>query len=151
VIRRSGNDEAETHWRIQREACLTGLAHIFPPEQYPFPDDDVFRRWREFDGIVLGAERDGVMVGIAGVEACWLHGFYVRPEWWGTGVADELHDAALASMPDCAELRLWTLTENHRARRFYEKRGWRLNGETRVVPFPPNPVDVGYSFVREEP
>jgi hypothetical protein len=26
-----------------------------------------------------------------------------------------------------------------------------LNGETRVVPFPPNPVDVGYSFVREEP
>ena len=52
-------------------------------------------------------------------------------------------------MPDCAELRLWTLTENHRARRFYEKRGWRLNGETRVVPFPPNPVDVGYSFVRE--
>ena len=51
-------------------------------------------------------------------------------------------------MPDCPELRLWVLEENHRARRFYEKRGWRLNGETRVVPYPPNPLDVGYTYVR---
>lgn len=151
MIRRSGADEAETHWKIQREACLAGLGHIFPPRQYPFPDEDVLQRWREFGGIVLAAERDGAVVGIAGVEACWLHGFYVLPEWWGSGIADELHDAALAAMSDCAELRLWTLTENRRARRFYEKRGWRLNGDTRVVPFPPNPVDVGYSYVREEP
>ena len=100
---------------------------------------------------MLVAERDGVPVGIAGVEGCWLHGFYVRPEWWGSGVADELHAAALAAMPDCAELKLWVLEENHRARRFYEKRGWRRNGETRVVPYPPSPLDVGYSFVREEP
>ena len=100
---------------------------------------------------MLAAERDGATVGIAGVEACWLHGFYVLPRWWGSGVADELHDAALQSMPDCPELRLWVLEENHRARRFYEKHGWRENGETRVVPFPPHPIDVGYSYVREEP
>ena len=62
-----------------------------------------------------------------------------------------LHDAAVAAMPDCPELRLWTLEANHRARRFYERRGWRLNGETRVVPYPPSPLDVGYSFIREEP
>jgi hypothetical protein len=36
--------------------------------------------------------------------------------------------------------------ENARARRFYEKRGWRLNGNERVVPFPPHPLDVGYSI-----
>ena len=82
---------------------------------------------------------------------CWLHGFYVRPEWWGTGVADELHAAALEAMPDCPELKLWVLEQNQRARRFYEKRGWRANGETRVVPYPPSPLDVGYSYVREEP
>ena len=151
MIRRSGTDEAETHFAIQRAACLPALAHIFPPDQYPFPDDEIRRRWREWRGTVLVAERDGVPVGIAGVEGCWLHGFYVRPEWWGSGVADELHAAALAAMPDCAELKLWVLEENHRARRFYEKRGWRRNGETRVVPYPPSPLDVGYSFVREEP
>ena len=151
MIRSSGRDEAETHFAIQRAACLPALAHIFPPDVYPFPDDEVRQRWRVFPGSVLVAEREGVPVGIAGVEACWLHGFYVLPEWWGTGVADELHEAARAALPDCAEVKLWTLTENHRARRFYEKRGWRQNGEARDVPFPPYPVDVGYSYVREEP
>jgi len=151
VIRRSATHEAEIQLAVQREACLAGLAHIFPPAEYPFPDDEVLRRWREFGGTVLAAEQGGDVVGIAGVEACWLHGFYVRPDWWGSGVADELHVAALAAMADCPELKLWVLQENHRARRFYEKRGWRLNGETRVVPFPPHPTDVGYSYVREEP
>jgi len=151
VIRRSGRDEAETHFAIQRAACLPALAHIFPPELYPFPDDEIRRRWQEFGGVVLVAERDGAAAGIAGVQDCWLHGFYVRPEWWGTGVAGELHEAALEAMPDCAELKLWVLEENRRARAFYERRGWRANGETRVVPYPPSPLDVGYSYIREEP
>ena len=59
----------------------------------------------------------------------------------GDGVADELHEAAV----DLGVARLWCLEENHRARRFYEKRGWKLNGETRVVEYPPHPLDVGYS------
>ncbi len=151
AIRTSGRDEAETHLAVQRAASLAGFAHVFPPELYPFPDDEIRERWREFDGTVLVAERAGRPVGMAAFGACWLHGLYVVPEEWGTGVAGELHDAALAAMPDCPEVRLWTLRENHRARRFYERRGWRLNGETRVVPFPPNPLDVGYLLVREEP
>jgi putative acetyltransferase len=143
--------DAETHWEVQRAACLPALAHIFPPDEYPFPDDEVLARWREFPGTVLAAERDGAVVGIAGVEQCWLHGFYVRPEWWGSGVADELHAAALEAMADCPELKLWVLEENTRARRYYEKRGWRRNGESRLVPYPPQPLDLGYSYVREEP
>ena len=148
MIRLSGRDEAETHFAIQRAACVEAFPHIFPPELYPFPDEEVRRRWREFAGTVLLAERDGIAVGIAGVEPCWLHGFYVVPERWGTGVASELHEAALAAVPECAELRLWVLEDNERARGFYEKSGWRLNGETRVVPFPPHPLDVGYTYAR---
>ena len=41
--------------------------------------------------------------------------------------------------------KLWTLEENWSARRYYEKRGWTLTPETRVVPFPPNPIDVQYA------
>ena len=41
---------------------------------------------------------------------------------------------------------LWVLEDNARARRFYERRGWEENGETRVVEFPPNPLDVGYTL-----
>ena len=127
------------------------MSHVFPPDRYAYPDAAIRERWRSFPGTVLLAEEDGVPVGVAAVDGCWLHGFYVRPESWGTGVAGELHDAALAVIGDCAETKLWVLEENHRARRFYEKRGWRPNGESRVVEYPPNPLDVGYSFIREEP
>jgi hypothetical protein len=45
-----------------------------------------------------------------------------------------------------AQIHLWVLEENARARRFYERRSWQENGRTRVVPFPPNPLDVGYTL-----
>ncbi len=150
-IRRSGNAESELQFGLQRAASLAGLGHIFPPGEYPYPDDAVRARWRAFRGVVLVAEEDGVPVGLAAIDACWLHGLYVVPEAWGTRVALALHDAALAALPDCAEVKLWVLEENRRARRFYEKHGWRRNGETRVVEYPPSPLDVGYSFIREEP
>jgi GNAT superfamily N-acetyltransferase len=44
---------------------------------------------------VLVAERDGMCVGVAGLEGEWLDGFYVVPAHWGTGLADELHAAAV--------------------------------------------------------
>jgi hypothetical protein len=47
---------------------------------------------------------------------------------------------------DESQLRLWVLEDNSRARRFYERRGWRENGESRIVEFPPNPLDIGYSL-----
>jgi RimJ/RimL family protein N-acetyltransferase len=100
---------------------------------------------------VFLAEEDGVPLGVAGIDGCWLHGLYVIPEAWGSGVAGALVDAALDAVPDCAEVKLWVLEENHRARRFYERLGWRRNGTSRVVEYPPHPIDVGYSFVREEP
>jgi GNAT superfamily N-acetyltransferase len=77
----------------------------------------------------------------------WLDGLYVVPERWGTGLADALHGRALDLMrtlgPFC---KLLVLEDNIRARRFYERRGWRENGETRVVEFPPNPLDIGYTL-----
>ncbi len=137
MIRES--DDAERHFETQRAASLAGLKHIYGDE--PFPDDAVREAWCSFPGTVLVAERDGRAVGIAGIDGEWLHGFYVLPEYWGAGVADELHEAAV----ERGVTRLWCLEENHRARRFYERRGWGLNGETRVVEYPPNPLDVGYS------
>jgi len=38
------------------------------------------------------------------------------------------------------------LEDNARAPRFYERRGWRENGESRVVEYPPEPLDVGYTL-----
>jgi GNAT superfamily N-acetyltransferase len=152
VIREAGPDEAEVLAEIQRGASLTGFAHIFPPELYPFPIDDVRERWRSAltdpEISVLVAEVDAAPVGLAEYRADWLDGLYVAPRFWGRGVGSELHDSVLARLSELGSRRchLWVLERNDTARRFYERRGWRGNGETRVVPFPPHPIDVGYTI-----
>jgi GNAT superfamily N-acetyltransferase len=152
VVREARADEAETLVRIQAEASLAALAHVFPPDRYPYPYDAVRERWQvvlaDADARVLVAEAGDAAVGVAAVRPGWLDGLYVVPERWGTGAAPLLHDRALAAVRGMGsrECRLWVLDANDRARRFYERRGWRENGTTRAVPFPPNPIDVGYGI-----
>jgi GNAT superfamily N-acetyltransferase len=97
------------------------------------------------------AEVDGAPAGIAGCRTEWLDGLYVRPEHWGRGLGRKLHDEVLSRLRKDGSTRchLWVLEANDRARRFYEGLGWRENGDTRVVPYPPNPIDVGYTIELE--
>lgn len=87
-------------------------------------------------------------MGLAAVRPGWLDGLYVLPDRWGSGTAQSLHGEAVERLCDlgCRSARLWVLERNDRARRFYERRGWRADGRTRVVPFPPRPLDVGYTL-----
>jgi GNAT superfamily N-acetyltransferase len=151
-IRPACREEVELLAEIQRAASVAGFAHIFDPSRYPFPIDSVRQRWREAlddpGARVSVAEIDGKPAGLAGVHADWLDGLYVVPELWGQGVGRALHDHALDTVRGLGSDRahLWVLEHNHRARRFYGRLGWRPNDETRVVPFPPNPLDVGYTI-----
>jgi GNAT superfamily N-acetyltransferase len=152
VIREARPDDAPVLAAIQRDASLAALAHIFPPELYAYPIDEVTRRWEESladDAVtVLVAQEDGVPTGVAGCRSEWLDGLYVLPEWWSRGVGRALHDEVLERLrtDGCERCHLWVLDDNHRARRFYERLGWAENGTSRVVPFPPNPIDVGYTI-----
>ena len=149
VIRRSGADEAETHCEIQRERARGPRAHL-PARAVPVPRRGVLRRWLSSTGSfsppsVTGHRRDCRCRGV-------LAARLLRP----SGVVGDRHRRRAARCSTRRDARLCgtaTLDADREpsARRFYEKRGWRLNGETRVVPYPPNPVDVGYSYVREEP
>jgi GNAT superfamily N-acetyltransferase len=149
AIRRGDIDDLELVLAIQREASLAGLAHVFPPDRFPFPDDGVRAELRERltnrgnVALIDGEERGFTIAGHGRLER-----LYVRPGAWGSGVARALHAAALEALREqgAVSASLWCLVENARARRFYEREGWRLNGEERVVPFPPNPIDVGYSI-----
>jgi GNAT superfamily N-acetyltransferase len=60
-----------------------------------------------------------------------LRQLFVRPDWWGRGVAPILHDAAIAEMRArrYPSVRLYTPAWHVRARRFYERRGWIATGE----------------------
>jgi GNAT superfamily N-acetyltransferase len=152
VIRAARPDEASTLAAIQRDASLAALAHIFPPELYPYPLDDVTQRWLDSlaneEITVLVAEEDGSAAGVAGCRREWLDGLYVLPEWWSRGVGRSLQDEVLERLraEGCERCHLWVLERNDRARQFYERLGWVENGDSRIVPFPPNPIDVGYSI-----
>ena len=143
--RRATPGDADTLAAIQEEASLAGVAHVYPPELYPFPTEAVRERWRRF------TEAGGFAVltdeGFAAVAAPFLEAIYVRPSSWGGGLAVELHDAAVAELRarGVARARLWVLEGNARARRFYERLGWSPDGTSRVVEFPPNPIDLGYA------
>jgi GNAT superfamily N-acetyltransferase len=133
----------DTLCEIKREASLAGFAHIFDqPELYPYPDAEARAEMAELLArdahVLLDAEERGYAI----VEDGWLCQLFVRPEAWGTGVAAELHDRAI----ELGARQLWVMEQNARARRFYERRGWRPDGRTRIVPFEPHPISLGYSL-----
>jgi GNAT superfamily N-acetyltransferase len=151
TIREARIDEAETLLTIQREACVLALPHIYPPDLYPFPDDGVREAWldalEDDDVEVYVADVDGEAVGAVSVGGEFLRTLYVLPSHWRRGVGEALLEHGLARLRQrgLSRAKLWTLEENWAARTYYEKRGWTLTEETRVVPFPPNPLDVQYA------
>jgi GNAT superfamily N-acetyltransferase len=150
-IRPAKKDDVETLLAIQREAAVDAFAHVYPPERYPFPDDAIREVWTEAladpEVEVYVAEVDGAAVGAVSVGRGYLGTLYVLPAYQGRGVGSALHDLALERLRALGfeEARLWTLEGNASGRRFYEQRGWMLTDETRVVPYPPNPLDVQYA------
>ncbi len=135
---------------LEREASRTGLAHIFGPDR-PFPDDDVLARWRiVLDNpavVTLIDEDESGPVGYAAYGDGWLHHLGLVPRLWGSGRADLLHtlvlDGLSARGADTAYL--WVLVDNHRARSFYERRGWQDTGVREPEVFEPYPVKMQMS------
>ena len=135
-----------------RASSLAALGHVFPPESYPLPDEAIRERWRSqlrrAEATTLLAEVDGREVGLVSFSRAWLESLFVVPELWGTGVAARLHDEAVPKLE--RPCHLWVLEENHRARRFYDRRGWRADGEQRPANFPPWPPELRYSLPGSE-
>jgi GNAT superfamily N-acetyltransferase len=61
-----------------------------------------------------------------------ITGFYCHPDAWGTGVSGALMaDTKRTLAHKFGHALLWTLRDAARARRFYEKMGFELTGNTR--------------------
>ncbi len=142
---RPGDEDgiATVHVRTWQEA----YARVFGRERLATIDFEARRRgWGEQLSAPaprtanLVAERAGEVVGFASVgpsrdddatdETGELYAIYALPTEWGGGVGRELHAAALAALRDAGfrDAALWVLEDNPRARRFYEREGWALDG-----------------------
>lgn len=62
---------------------------------------------------------------------------YAAEAYWGRGVGPALHDRAIGSFTarGFTEAVLWVLDSNARAIRFYEREGWKPDGESRPDTF----------------
>jgi putative acetyltransferase len=151
-VRAARPEEAEVLVGIQQAASVAAFGHLFPPAVYPFPVGPVREWWwaalGAAEGCVLVAEREGLAVGVVQVAPGRLDGLFVLPCEWGSGAADRLHTAAVQRLRGWGGgcCRLSVLEENPRARRFYARRGWRLDGRRMRTPFPPHPPMVGYTL-----
>ncbi|UGT42046.1 GNAT family N-acetyltransferase [Nocardia yamanashiensis] len=86
------------------------------------------------DGTVIGFAVSGPSQDDSPVAEHQLNAMYVRAAWYGTGVA---HDLMRAVLPEHADVSLWVFEENPRARAFYTKYGFELDGGRRVEAFTP--------------
>ena len=58
-----------------------------------------------------------------------IFALYVLPEYYGKGVGRRLMEAGLDQLKNYPQVCLWVLKENRRAIRFYQKCGFRPDGE----------------------
>jgi GNAT superfamily N-acetyltransferase len=131
----------DLHYR-SRAAAYAGF---LPPEALAFGSPDALgewwterMRWEGGTHRMTIADDGGEVVGFSylgpseepGVAE--LGAIHVDPARVGTGVGRLLMVDALEHLGPRAVL--WVLEQNERARRFYERGGWRADGVTRVAP-----------------
>jgi ribosomal-protein-alanine N-acetyltransferase len=85
----------------------------------------------EVVGLALGMRDptdDGDALPVDGV--CYVPMVYVAPGFWGRGIGGRVVDAVLAEArkQGYGRVRLWTQTDNVRAQRLYEGRGFLRTG-----------------------
>lgn len=134
---------------LERVANLAALGHVFPPAEYPFPTEGVLDRWQRVladPDVRVEVERGPSRLDcFVAYDATTIRHLAVHPDRWGSGLARAAVDRAVAAIRAGGEQpRLWCLTENRRARGFYEHLGWTPTGATQLAEWPPYPVEMEY-------
>jgi GNAT superfamily N-acetyltransferase len=120
--------------------------HILPPADLDALQIDATRWHERFEAPPVGwttfvAEREpAVVAGFASIGPSRdeqglgeLYALYVEPSAWSQGTGRTLIARAEAELAQrYAVAALWVLTANTRARRFYERAGWQLDGAVKT-------------------
>lgn len=151
TFRRAGEQDAVALLELERAASLAGLAHVFPADRFPYPEDDVLARWALVladPGVVVDVvDGERGLLACAAYDDSTLRHLAVHPDHWGTGLARLAVERAAAAIRERGNTpRLWCLVENHRARGLYEHLGWRPTGATGEAVWPPHPEEMEYAL-----
>jgi GNAT superfamily N-acetyltransferase len=141
-IRLATTRDAKGIARVQERGWQAAYRHVFPPAELDRGGFIRVSRWRDrlrrppTGWLTFVSVREGAVIGFACIGpsrdvdgAGEVYAIYVEPESWSTGAGRALMERAegeLASRYD--EATLWVLEDNPRARRFYERAGWELDG-----------------------
>ena len=110
----------------REENCVALLEHVFRDEQMHF----------------LIGENSGMLVWQRTDDGAEIVAIHSLPDSWGTGLGHAMLEAALDQIGG-GKVFLWAFRENKRARRFYEKHGFRWDGSERISEFD-GAVEVRY-------
>jgi putative acetyltransferase len=134
-------DAAAVIHRTSFDTRLPWLAGLHTPDE----DRTFFREHVFAECEVWGCGRPS-LVGFIAFREDWIDQLYVLPEHQGHGAGGFLLDVAKSRFP-C--LQLWTFQRNASARRFYERRGFRIVRETDGRNNEEREADVLYSWERD--
>jgi GNAT superfamily N-acetyltransferase len=138
TVRRARPADARAIADVHVRTWQAAYRHAFPQEVLDnLSVDEREVGWRERleqDYVAWVAEAEDRIVGFAAAgpsrteqDAGELYAIYVLPDSWGSRAAPELMAAAHEwfAQEGYATAMLWVLADNPRARRFYEREGWR--------------------------
>ena len=67
------------------------------------------------------------------IQAGEIIALYVLKDYYGKGVSEQLMHAAFVALDHFSEIYLWVLKENQRAIAFYQKMGFTVDGQEKIL------------------
>jgi GNAT superfamily N-acetyltransferase len=141
-VRKATAEDAAGIARVQERSWQAAYRHVFPVDELDRGGFIHADRWT--DRLVRSpagwctfvGERNGEIVGFTSVGPSRdergigeLYAIYVDPEHWSTGAGRALIKHAEQQLrSEYGEVTLWVLEDNPRARQFYERAGWAVDG-----------------------
>jgi ribosomal protein S18 acetylase RimI-like enzyme len=165
-VRPARRHEAPVLAALHLRTAIAGYGHIFPPDAPPPTEAEVVAQWEGWLGgacdagpcafvAAVGHDLAGVVLACPDPDSSdrgHLARLYVVPERWGRGIGRQLYDAAMGHLQGqgFTTVTLWVLEENHRARSWYERLGWRANGTRKTTYAPAGIDDLGYELTIDD-
>jgi GNAT superfamily N-acetyltransferase len=134
---------------VHTRSWQSAYEHVFGAER--LAAIDVSRRQAGWERALANPERDAFVFEDGGAVVAFVGSFpsrdpdaegelgeiYALPEAWGKGIGHALMAACLVALRErgYADAILWVLADNPRARAFYEREGWTLDGAEKTDTF----------------